>query len=242
MSDPAVQQSHDAESVKPRRYYLYLSACALVACVVVRAPSIFEEGKIPVVDLKLKLNAGWILIFGPLLIVCAVAVIAYIHRSTDPSTISERPVAGIVARAIPCLAAAFLSLQFFLLFAPKGECNTFPRLNLLTAWQLKAFQPEYCMSLSAETQAQMPYFLNPPALNAWAQVILPLIAIFFGDRRLAVCASPATYFAARQSLNQPPAGNVVPSWVGFSAGRGQWAECGARLATMSRAMRISPNC
>jgi hypothetical protein len=33
------------------------------------------------------------------------------------------------------------------------------------------------MSLSAETQTQMPYLLSPPALNAWAQVILPLIAI-----------------------------------------------------------------
>jgi hypothetical protein len=32
------------------------------------------------------------------------------------------------------LAAAFSSLQFFLLFAPKGQCNPFPRLGLLTDW------------------------------------------------------------------------------------------------------------
>lgn len=177
MSDPALQQSADAASAKPRRYYLYLSACALVACVVVRAPSIFEEGKIPLIDLKLKLNAGWILMFGPLLIVCAIAAITYVNHTTNRSTASERPIAGIVTRAVPCLAAAFLSLQFFLLFAPKGKCNTFSRLSLLTAWQHKAFQPQYCMSLSAETQAQMPYLLSPPALNAWAQVILPMIAI-----------------------------------------------------------------
>lgn len=177
MSDPAVQQSPNAESAKPRRYCLYLSACALVACVVVRAPSIFDEGKIPLIDLKLKLNAGWILMFGPLLIVCAIVAITYFHRTKDPSTISERPVGDIVARAIPCLAAAFLSLQFFLLLAPRRECNTFPRLSLLSAWHLKAFQPEYCMSLSVETQAQMPYLLSPPALNAWAQVILPMIAV-----------------------------------------------------------------
>lgn len=177
MSDPAVQQSHDAESAKPKRYYLYLSACALVACVVARAPSIFEEGKIPLIDLKLKLNAGWILMFGPLLIVGVIIAITYIHRTSNLPTTGERPIAGIATRAIPCLAAAFLSLQFFLLFAPKGECNTFPRLSLLTAWQVKAFQPEYCMSLSAETQAQMPYLISPPALNAWIQVILPLIAI-----------------------------------------------------------------
>ena len=177
MSDPAPQQSPDAGSTKPRRYFLYLSACSIVACVVVRAPSIFEEGKIPLVDLKLKLNAGWILVFGPLLIVCAIAAISYLHRTADLSA-GGRLIAGIVTRAIPCLAAAFISLQFFLLFAPKGECNTFPRLSLLTDWQLKAFQPEYCMSLSAETQAQMPYLLSPPALNAWAQVILPLIAVW----------------------------------------------------------------
>jgi hypothetical protein len=177
MSDPAPQQSPDAGSAKPRRHYLYLSACSIVACVVVRAPSIFEEGKIPLIDLKLKLNAGWILVFGPLLIACAIAAITYLHRTADHSATGERPIAGFVARAIPCLAAAFLSLQFFFLFAPKGQCNTFPRLSLLTDWQLKAFQPEYCMSLSAETQTQMPYLLSPPALNAWAQVILPLIAI-----------------------------------------------------------------
>jgi hypothetical protein len=77
MSDPAPQQSPDAGSAKPRRDYLYLSACSIVACVVVRAPSIFEEGKIPLIDLKLKLNAGWILVFGPLLIACAIAAITY---------------------------------------------------------------------------------------------------------------------------------------------------------------------
>jgi hypothetical protein len=178
MSDPAPQQSSEAGSAKPRRHFLYLSACSIVARVVVRAPSIFEEGKIPLIDLKLKLNAGWILVFGPLLIVCAIAAISYLHRTADLSATGEPPIAGIVARAIPCLAAAFISLQFFLLFAPKGQCNTFSRLSLLTDWQLKAFQPEYCMTLSAETQAQMPYLLNPPALNAWAQVILPLITVW----------------------------------------------------------------
>jgi hypothetical protein len=75
------------------------------------------------------------------------------------------------------LAAAVISLQFFLLFAPKGQCNSFPRLSLLTDWGSKAFQPEYCMSLSAETQERMPYLMSSPAVNAWAQVVLRLIAI-----------------------------------------------------------------
>jgi hypothetical protein len=48
---------------------------------------------------------------------------------------------------------------------------------LFADWGTKAFQPEYCMSLSAETQEHMPYLISPPALNAWVQVILPLIAI-----------------------------------------------------------------
>jgi len=177
MTDSATQHGPDAAPAKARSYYLYLSACAVAACIIVRAPSIFDEGKVPLIDLKLKLNAGWILTLGPLAIVLAISAIAYLNRDVTRPRISERPFTSVAVRAIPCLGAAFLSLQFFLLFAPKGQCNTYPRWMFLTDWRSGAFQPEYCMSLSAETQERMPYLINPPALQAWAQVILPLIAI-----------------------------------------------------------------
>jgi hypothetical protein len=86
---------------------------------------------------------------------------------------------GALARAIPCLAAAFLSLQFFLLLAPNEQCLTFPRWRYLTDWTLSAFKPEYCMSLPSETQERLPWLFNPPIVQAWAQVLLPLIALAF---------------------------------------------------------------
>jgi hypothetical protein len=33
------------------------------------------------------------------------------------------------------------------------------------------------MSLSTETQERMPWLFDPPIVQAWAQVLLPLIAI-----------------------------------------------------------------
>jgi hypothetical protein len=70
MANSTAQPHKESESNK---YFAYLSLCSIAACVVVRAPTIFDEGQIPIIDLKLKLNAGYILVFGPLLIVCAIA-------------------------------------------------------------------------------------------------------------------------------------------------------------------------
>lgn len=176
---------HSEPSAWRLRSFAILSICSIVACVIVRAPTIFEDVQIPVIDLKLKLNAGYLLVFGPLLIVCAIVAIAYLCRDERRHRTNEGAVAGILARAIPCLAAAYLSFQFFLLFAPKEQCNTFPRWTYLTSWKLSAFQPEYCMSLPAETQGHMPWLLDPPFVQAWAQVLLPLIALglVIGDWR-----------------------------------------------------------
>ena len=174
---PFTAQRHkEPGSSKSLRYFAYLSLCSIAACVVVRAPTIFEEGQIPVIDLKLKLNAGYLLLFGPFLIVCAIAAITY-GRAKRLQRTNEGTFAGILARAIPCLATAYLSLQFFLLLAPNGQCNTFPRWRYLTDWKLSAFKPEYCMSLPVDTQERMPWLFDPPVAQAWAQLLLPLIAV-----------------------------------------------------------------
>jgi hypothetical protein len=177
MPHSTAQRHRAAGSNNSLRYFAYLSLCSIAACVIVRAPTIFEEGQIPVIDLKLKLNAGYILVFGPLLIVCTIAAITYLGRDNRPDRTKESASAGVLARAIPCLAAAYLSLQFFLLFAPNGQCPTFPRWRYLTDWTLSAFKPEYCMSLPAETQERMPWLFGPPIVQAWVQVLLPLIAL-----------------------------------------------------------------
>lgn len=158
-----------------RRDFLILSLCCIAACAIARAPSVLEKIKVPLIDLELKLNAGYFLVLGPLLIVVAILAV-HLLREDTARTRGKKDVKNALFRAIPPLGAAFLSLQFFLLLAPKGECNTFHRSRLLLEW-LQAFKPEYCMSLPAETQERMPWLLEPPILQAWAQVLLPLIAL-----------------------------------------------------------------
>lgn len=158
-----------------RRDFLILSLCCIAACVMVRAPSVLDEITVPLIDLKLKLNAGYLLVFGPLLIVLAILAIHFL-REDSLRTRGKKNFKNGLFRAIPPFGAAFLSLQFFLLLAPKGECNTFQRSRLLLDW-LHAFKPEYCMYLSAETQEHMPWLFEPPILQAWMQILLPMIAL-----------------------------------------------------------------
>src|SRR5438552_6796776 len=54
--------------------------------------------------------------------------------------------------SLPALTSAFLSLQFFLLLAPPGECPTFLRWKYLTDFSVKAIKPEYCMGLDTQVQ------------------------------------------------------------------------------------------
>lgn len=158
-----------------RRDFFVLSLCCIAACAIVRAPSVLDEITVPLIDLKLKLNAGYVLVFGPLLIVLAILAIHFLREDTS-RTRGKKDLKNGLFRAMPPLGAAFLSLQFFLLLAPKGECNTFQRSRFLFE-RLHAFQPEYCMYLPAETQEHMPWLFDPPILQAWMQIILPIIAL-----------------------------------------------------------------
>ncbi len=142
---------------------------------IVRAPSVVDEITVPLIDLKLKLNAGYILVLGPLLIVLAILAIPFLREDT-PQTRGKKNLANGLFRAIPPAGAAFLSLQFFLLLAPRGECNTFHRSRFLLEW-LQAFKPEYCMYLPAETQEHMPWLFDPPIVQAWTQILLPVVAL-----------------------------------------------------------------
>ncbi|WP_316195998.1 hypothetical protein [Bradyrhizobium sp. SZCCHNRI3052] len=158
-----------------RRDFLVLSLCCIAACAIVRAPSVLDEITVPLIDLKLKLNAGYLLVFGPLLIVLAILAIHFLREDT-PHTRGKKDLKNGLFRAIPPLGAAFLSLQFLLLLAPKGECDSFQRSRLLLEW-LPAFKPEYCMYLPAETQEHMPWLFEPPMLQAWMQILLPMVAL-----------------------------------------------------------------
>jgi hypothetical protein len=155
-----------------------VNAAGLVACVVARAPTLLTKLKIPVVDVELGLNAGYVLIFGPLAAAVAAAVIAYLIPRTPVKgvwTAVDKGIVGFLFALLPVICA-FLSLQFFLLLAPPGTCPTFDRWRYLTDIHLEPFKPEYCMGLPPATQQSMPWLLDPPIVQGWLQVLLPLVA------------------------------------------------------------------
>jgi hypothetical protein len=160
-----------------------IGAAGIIACIVSRAPTLLQEVKIPVLDVKLGLNAGYVLVFGPLLVFFAAITVWYLTPRTRLGgawTISDRQIAAFLF-VLPVVIAAFLTLQFFLLLAPPGTCPTFDRWRYLTDFHLEAFQPEYCVGLPSETQKSMPWLIDPPILQGWVQVALPaLVALVMG--------------------------------------------------------------
>ncbi len=146
----------------------------LVACVIVRAPTLLPpETELPILKVKLALNAGWILVFGP--VVVTLALVYAVLRIVGRAAIHR--MLAIVAFALPPLTVAFLSLQFFLLLAPPGQCNAFTRSRLLSDLSLDAFRPEYCMGVASGVQERMPWLLQPPILEGWSQASLPVVAL-----------------------------------------------------------------
>jgi DNA-binding winged helix-turn-helix (wHTH) protein len=145
------------------RYLAIVDALALVGCVFARAPS------------ELSINAGYILVFGPMLLLLASAWVAVRgHRATGRWQRADLHLARILF-SLPAVTSAFLALQFFLLLAPPGECPTFLRWKYLTDFSIKAVKPEYCMGLDAQVQAHGPWLISPVILQAWFQVFAPIV-------------------------------------------------------------------
>jgi DNA-binding winged helix-turn-helix (wHTH) protein len=144
------------------RYLAIVDALALAGCVFARAPS------------ELSINAGYILVFGPMLLLLASAWVAVRgHRATGHWRRADLHLARILF-SLPVLTSAFLALQFFLLLAPPGECPTFLRWKYLTDFSIEAFKPEYCMGLDTQVQARGPWLMSPVILQAWFQVLAPV--------------------------------------------------------------------
>jgi DNA-binding winged helix-turn-helix (wHTH) protein len=144
------------------RYLAIVDALALVGCAFTRAPS------------ELSINAAYILVFGPMLLLLASAWIAVRgHGTTGRWQRADLHLARILF-SLPALTSAFLALQFFLLLAPPGECPTFLRWKYLTDFSIEAFKPEYCMGLDTQVQAHGPWLVSPVILQAWFQVLAPV--------------------------------------------------------------------
>jgi hypothetical protein len=162
------------------RRFAVVGGAGVIGCVIARAPTILDKFTVPVLKVDLAANAGYVLVFGPLLLLAGVFWATY---GASDHRLSHRhwekldwAFAGFLF-VLPVLSITFLALQFFLLLAPKGECVTFDRLRYLTDPTLHAFQPEYCMSLPTETQGHLPWIIQPPVLWGWLQVLVPLLAL-----------------------------------------------------------------
>jgi hypothetical protein len=162
------------------RRFVVVGGAGVLGCVIARAPTILDKLTVPVLNVDLAPNAGYVLIFGPVLLLVGIFWASYGASDQGASRNHwgklDWALAGFLF-ALPFLSVAFLALQFFLLLAPKGECLTFDRLRYLTDTSLNAFQPEYCMGLPAETQARLPWIIQPPILWGWVQMLVPLIAL-----------------------------------------------------------------
>jgi len=76
--------------------------------------ALLTEAKIPVIDVKLGLNAGYVLIFGPLAAAVAAAVIWYLIPRTPVKgawTGVDKGIVAVLFALLPVICA-FLSLQF----------------------------------------------------------------------------------------------------------------------------------
>jgi transcriptional regulator with XRE-family HTH domain len=131
------------------RYLAIVDVVGLAGCFFARTPS------------ALSVNAGYILVFGPILLCLASAWVAFLgHRATGHWQRADLYLAGILF-SLPILTSAFLALQFFLLLAPPGECPTFLRWRYLTDFSVEAVKPEYCMGLDPQVQAYGPWLMSP---------------------------------------------------------------------------------
>jgi DNA-binding winged helix-turn-helix (wHTH) protein len=160
-SDPTFEGS-PVLSDTTLRYLGIVDVLALVGCVFARTPS------------ALSINAGYVLVFGPILLFLASAWVAFRgHRAAGRWRQADLHLARILF-SLPALTSAFLALQFFLLLAPPGECPTFLRWRYLTDFSVQAVKPEYCMGLDPQVQAHGPWLWSPVILQAWLQVLLPI--------------------------------------------------------------------
>jgi hypothetical protein len=162
------------------RRFAIVGGIGLLGCVVARAPTLIGRFAVPKLGLDVSLNAGYVLIFGPLMLCVGALWAAYgitaPQRAYQLRTRPHRLLAAVLF-VFPAATAAFLTFQFFLLLAPEGKCLTFDRLRYLTDLTLQAFQPEYCMGVSSEAKQGQPWLLQPPILEGWVQVLLPLITL-----------------------------------------------------------------
>lgn len=175
-------------TIEPR--FRWASYLALIAAAIARAPTMIENGK--VFGLEVGLNAGYVVIFGPLVLLGfyldTLRAVNGAERVEDRAT---GPVFAVIV-AFPALVAGFLAFQYFLLLRPEGGCG-----GLVHSAQFGTgvgYKPVYCIGQGDDWQDALPHVVDPPILLALLQIIAPALCAF--------CAF-AIISRVRQPSNEP---------------------------------------
>ena len=155
---------------------------------VARAPTSYT-GDIPLVGdyVPLKLNAVYVIVFGPALVALACWFIrrkaARQLRAGSRTWSSEwtgaRASALAVVFVLIAISSTAFSLQYFLVLAPAELCATAPNLDLLWRDLDGPTRIVHCMSETDEINKATPFYLEPQALQAWGHVLWPALSAIF---------------------------------------------------------------
>jgi hypothetical protein len=155
-----------------------------------RAPN-SVTGKLPFVgDFPIEMNAVYFVIFGPIVgMICAAGTWMVIaNRSPDrrapmllPDRRNERTLMAVAFSLIVVLSV-ILSMQYFLILAPKGLCPTRPHFDFLWTNFKGLEQIWHCMSETDAMNAHSPYYFEPQIAQAWGHVLWPILTCYFLSR------------------------------------------------------------
>lgn len=180
------------------KYYFIVDLVSFFLCLISRAPTTF--GKLGFYGLELKLNVGYIIVFGPVLLMILVLWRLWISvdLSRDRYRIGENNAQSTKLESIviyiiyilPGLACFFLLVQFVFKTTalPSTNCDRFNHLRLFWDFSLLNFRGwtkiygwrfAYCFGVSAEENKLMPYVFPP--IQTWAYVLIGAITTWWGN-------------------------------------------------------------
>ncbi|WP_246652214.1 hypothetical protein [Rhizobium laguerreae] len=162
-----------------RKLTMGIFIALMLALFVARAPTSYTGG-IPLIGeyVPLKLNAVYIIIFGPLM---ALAVSTYLwaiiagRRSFRRSDVSFFGVAFVLL----IVALGALCLQYFIVLAPVGHCDRLPNYDFLWTNQYGDMRIVHCMSGTADINEETPFYLRWQIVQSWVMALIPIVVAGF---------------------------------------------------------------
>jgi hypothetical protein len=155
---------------------------AVISCVITRAPQYsLQAPEAGGWNLPFPLDAITLILISPFyFLVVSWLLKRTAERAGSPSEKWELSDVRIMTGLTALLgtSAAFLLLQFFLVFAPAGKCDLKLGPNILWNDIPGSLQIQHCMSTAATINAKSWHYIAPLWLHAWLNVILVAISLW----------------------------------------------------------------